>query len=432
MSVTETMRDLARQVFTSLDKNGDGTLTEDELKRWLSFQCDMGEEEQDELWLSRWGEKEEIEFEDFLEAAQEYDWPLKAGRQGPALVPTTSAPAPAPMAESGGEREKVDEAFKELARNTFNALDKNGDGTLTEDELKRWLSFQCDMGEEEQDELWLSRWGEKEEIEFEDFLEAAQEYDWPLKAGRQGPALVPTTSAPAPAPMAESGGEREKVDEAFKELARNTFNALDKNGDGTLTEDELKRWLSFQCDMGEEEQDELWLSRWGEKEEIEFEDFLEAAQEYDWPLKAGRQGPALVPKEEPIPVLRLLVQGADFLPCESQQLGHDPYIRISYNEQNLRTKTSIMNSSPTWNEVFILEHVKGTSIKFQLFHESKSLEEKLVGEAILQENVLDRIMHRGKGGLESILYCQLYVTDQGVGILELPGLEVHQSSQTRE
>ena len=70
--------------------------------------------------------------------------------------------------------------------------------------------------------------------------------------------------------------------------------------------------------MGEEEQDELWLSRWGEKEEIEFEDFLEAAQEYDWPLKAGRQCPALVPKEERIPVLRLLVQGADFLPCESQ------------------------------------------------------------------------------------------------------------------
>mmetsp|Transcript_2583 Transcript_2583/g.8576 ORF Transcript_2583/g.8576 Transcript_2583/m.8576 type:complete len:351 (-) Transcript_2583:3660-4712(-) len=340
----------------------------------------------------------------------------------------------------------VTETMRDLARQVFTSLDKNGDGTLTEDELKRWLSFQCDMGEEEQDELWLSRWGEKEEIEFEDFLEAAQEYDWPLKAGRQGPALVPTTSAPAPAPMAESGGEREKVDEAFKELARNTFNALDKNGDGTLTEDELKRWLSFQCDMGEEEQDELWLSRWGEKEEIEFEDFLEAAQEYDWPLKAGRQGPALVPKEEPIPVLRLLVQGADFLPCESQeiyffrssqssqQLGHDPYIRISYNEQNLRTKTSIMNSSPTWNEVFILEHVKGTSIKFQLFHESKSLEEKLVGEAILQENVLDRIMHRGvhtmeehslnfkdlsgtiltgKGGLESILYCQLYVTDQG-------------------
>mmetsp|Transcript_2575 Transcript_2575/g.8514 ORF Transcript_2575/g.8514 Transcript_2575/m.8514 type:complete len:89 (-) Transcript_2575:3660-3926(-) len=79
-------------------------------------------------------------------------------------------------------------------------------------------------------------------------------------------------------------------------------------------------------------------------------------------------------------------------------------------------------------------NLSGTSIKFQLFHESKSLEEKLVGEAILQENVLDRIMHRGvhtmeehslnfkdlsgtiltgKGGLESILYCQLYVTDQG-------------------
>ena len=95
------------------------------------------------------------------------------------------------------------------------------------------------MGEEEQDELWLSRWGEKEEIEFEDFLEAAQEYDWPLKAGRQCPALVPMTSAPAP--IAESGGEREQVDEAFKELAWNTFNALDKNGDGTLTEDELKR-----------------------------------------------------------------------------------------------------------------------------------------------------------------------------------------------
>jgi len=40
-------------------------------------------------------------------------------------------------------------------------------------------------------------------------------------------------------------------------------------------------------------------------------------------------------------------------------------------------------------------NLSGTSIKFQLFHESKSLEEKLVGEAILQENVLDRIMHRG-------------------------------------
>jgi len=230
-----------------------------------------------------------------------------------------------------------------------------------------------------------------------------------------------------------------------REVAQNVFNSLDKDGNGSLAEDELKRWLIFQCGMDGGELDELWLDRWGGKEEIEFEDFWEAAQEYDWPLKAGRQEPELAPKKDhQVSVLRLLVQGADFLPCNSQEiyffrssqssqeLGHDPYIRISYHEQHFRTKTSMMNSSPTWNEMFILEHLTGSSIKFQLFHESRSIEDTMVGETTLESEILDRIMLRGintmeehslkfkdasgnvltgKGGLESNLHCQVYVTN---------------------
>eukprot|EP00960_Hanusia_phi_P033267 750377-Hanusia_phi.AAC.1 len=92
----------------------------------------------------------------------------------------------------------------------------------------------------------------------------------------------------------------------------------------------------------------------------------------------------------------------------------------------------MMNSSPTWNEMFILEHLTGSSIKFQLFHESRSIEDTMVGETTLESEILDRIMLRGintmeehslkfkdasgnvltgKGGLESNLHCQVYVTN---------------------